>query len=299
MEIIDHDGKRPTDLHMRSRASSLVARAFLPGAWRLVPGAWRALRVHWPEYLLEALGLGLFMLSACVLTVMLEHPASPARQAIDSELLRRALIGLAMGATAIALIYSPIGKRSGAHMNPAVTFTFWRLGKVQGWDALFYVLCQFLGGALGVVLAAKALGHMRLADNAVNYAVTVPGQSGAWVAFAAELTISCGLMLMVLIVSNRHSLNRYTGLFAGALVATYITLEAPLSGMSMNPARTVASALPAQVWTHVWIYFAAPVLGMLLAAEIYSVLRGKQSVLCCKLHHENDARCIFNCGYHR
>jgi aquaporin Z len=287
METTDRNDECPTGLHTRSRTSHLA------------PRAWRALRAHWPEYLLEALGLGLFMLSACAFTVLLEHPASPAHQALDSGSLRRALIGVAMGLTAIALIYSPIGKRSGAHMNPAVTFTFWRLGKVQGWDAVFYVLSQFLGGALGVALAAGALGHMRIADGAVNYAVTVPGQAGVWVAFAAELAISCGLMLVVLFVSNRHSLNRYTGLFAGALVATYITLEAPLSGMSMNPARTVASALSAHVWTHAWIYFVAPLLGMLFAAEIYLLLRGEQSVLCCKLHHENDARCIFNCRYHR
>ena len=238
------------------------------------------------------------MISACAFTVLLEHPASPARQVIDDGLLRRLLIGIAMGLTAIALIYSPIGKRSGAHMNPAVTFTFWRLGKVQGWDAVFYVLFQFIGGLAGVLLSAWVLGQMLVADSAVNYAVTAPGQSGRAVAFAAELAISCGLMLLVLFVSNQRALNRYTGLFAGALVATYITIEAPLSGMSMNPARSLASALPAQMWSDLWIYFLAPPLGMLLAAEVYLLMRGQQSVLCCKLHHENDERCIFNCRYH-
>jgi aquaporin Z len=301
MQTTDHSVERLTDLLEGSRASSLAPRAssassFAPRAW--LAGARRALASHWPEYLLEALGLGLFMISACAFTVLLEHPASPARQALDDGLLRRLLIGIAMGLTAIALIYSPIGKRSGAHMNPAVTFTFWRLGKVRAWDAVFYALFQFLGGLVGVLLAAWLLGQMLVADTAVNYAVTVPGQSGRWVAFAAELAISCGLMLMVLFVSNRPALNRYTGLFAGALVAIYITFEAPLSGMSMNPARSLASALPAQVWSELWIYFLAPPLGMLLAAEIYLLLRGEQSVLCCKLHHENSERCIFNCRYH-
>jgi aquaporin Z len=105
-------------------------------------------------------------------------------------------------------------------------------------------------------------------------------------------------MMMVLIVSNRQALNRYTGLFAGSLVALYITFEAPVSGMSMNPARTVASALPAHVWSGAWLYFVAPVLGMLLAAEAYLLWRGQGSVLCCKLHHENQSRCIFRCRYH-
>jgi aquaporin Z len=246
---------------------------------------------------MEAAGLGFFMLSACLFTVLLEHPGSAARQALPDPLLRRALIGVAMGLTAIAIIYSPFGKRSGAHLNPSVTFTFWRLGKIETWDAAFYVVAQFAGGALGVAIAAVLCGPLLIAHGAVNYAVTQPGEPGPWVAFGAELVISFGLMLTVLLVSNRRSLNRYTGLFAGTLVALYITFEAPLSGMSMNPARTAASALPAASWEHAWLYFIAPPLGMLLAAEIYVRRRGAASVLCCKLHHENDSRCIFRCNY--
>jgi aquaporin Z len=258
----------------------------------------RALYAHWPEYLMEAAGLGLFMISACAFTVLLEHPGSAVRQALADPWLRRLLIGIAMGLTAVAIIYSPFGKRSGAHLNPAVTLTFLRLGKIQGWDAAFYIGAQFAGGAVGVALVAAVVGPMLVGDAAVNYAVTLPGAPGRWAAFAAEAAISFGLMLTVLAVSNRQALNRYTGLFAGTLVALYITFEAPLSGMSMNPARTVASALPAQVWTDVWIYFLAPPLGMLLAAELYLIRSGKAAVLCCKLHHENDSRCIFKCGYH-
>jgi aquaporin Z len=93
-------------------------------------------------------------------------------------------------------------------------------------------------------------------------------------------------------------LARYTGLFAGALVAAYITVEAPLSGMSMNPARTFASALPAQAWTALWVYFSAPLLGMLCASELYVRRYGLQQVICAKLHHQNARRCIFaQCGH--
>jgi aquaporin Z len=266
-------------------------------ATRRPSGAPSALARHWPEYLMEAAGLGLFMLSACVFTVLLEHPGSAAHQTLPNPLLRRALIGVAMGLTAIAIIYSPFGKRSGAHLNPSVTFTFWRLGKIEGWDALFYVMAQFIGGLVGVLLATAIYGPMLIGHSTVNFAVTQPGEAGPWPAFAAEFAISFGLMLTVLVVSNRRNLNRYTGLFAGALVALYITFEAPLSGMSMNPARTVASALPAASWEHAWLYFLAPPLGMLLAAETYVRWQGKGSVLCCKLHHENDSRCIFRCNY--
>jgi len=157
------------------------------------------LKRHWPEYLMEAAGLGIFMISACVFVVIVEHPASPVRQAISDPPLRRMLIGLAMGLTAIGIIYSPWGKQSGAHINPSVTLSFLRLGKVKVWDALFYTIAQFAGAIAGVLAAGMALGAS-IAHPSVNYATTVPGSSGLGVAFLAELVISFGLMLVVLAV---------------------------------------------------------------------------------------------------
>ncbi|HEY9620536.1 MAG TPA: aquaporin, partial [Crinalium sp.] len=112
------------------------------------------LKKHLPEYLMEAALLGVFMISAGVFTILFEYPTSPVHQAIANGDLRRFLIGIAMGTMAIALIYSPWGKQSGAHMNPAVTLTFYRLGKVRSLDALFYVLFQTLGGLIGVYLVS-------------------------------------------------------------------------------------------------------------------------------------------------
>ncbi len=254
------------------------------------------LRRHYPEYLMEAAGLGLFMLAASLVTVLLEHPASPIRQAISEALVRRSIIGVAMGLTAIAIIYSPWGKQSGAHINPVVTVAFFRLGKIKPLDALFYIVAQYIGGLLGVLLATKLVGNA-IVHPSVNYAVTIPGATGIGAAFFAELIISFGLMLMVLVTSNHPRWSRFTGIFSGILVATYITIEAPFSGMSMNPARTLASAIPAQNWTAIWVYFTAPLLGMLLAAELYVRLNGRNAVRCAKLHHHNHKRCIFRCGY--
>lgn len=258
----------------------------------LTPG--RALRLHWPEYLMEAAGLGFFMVSACLFGALYENPASPVRQAIGSTLLRRLLMGLSMGLTSIAIVYSPWGKQSGAHINPSVTLTFLRLGKIPRWDALFYTLLQFVGAALGVMVVAVLFG-MAVSDPAVRYVVTLPGEHGIGVALLAEFVIAFLLMSVVLHISNHHRLSRFTGLFAGALVATYITLEAPFSGMSMNPARTLGSALSADIFNGLWIYFVAPPLGMLCAAELYLWWKGRFAVKCCKLHHDNPKRCIF-CG---
>jgi aquaporin Z len=256
----------------------------------------KILHRHYPEYLMEAAGLGLFMISASLVTALVEHSAFPVRPIIADPILRRFIIGVAMGFTAIAIIYSPWEKQSGAHINPAVTLTFFRLGKISRFDAFFYVIAQCIGGLSGMLFAALVLREA-IADPTVNYIVTLPGSGGAGVAFLAELIISFGLMAMILMVSNHPQLSRFTGLFAGILVAVYITVEAPLSGMSMNPARTLASAIPAQNWTTLWIYFTAPLLGMMVAAEVYVRLKGRTAVRCAKLHHHNHKRCIFHCGY--
>lgn len=255
-----------------------------------------SLAAHWPEYLIEAACLGIFMVSACGFGTLLEHPSSPVRQAIEDGFLRRALMGVAMGLTAVGLIFSPWGKRSGAHMNPATTLTFFRLGKIQPWDATFYVLAQFVGGLAGVVFCAAVLGGL-LAHPSVGYVATVPGRHGVAAAFLAEIAITFVLMSVILRVSNTPQIGRYTGLFAGALVATYITFEAPISGMSLNPARTFGSALSSQIWNSIWIYFIAPPLGMLAAAEWYVRQRGIHQVFCAKLHHHNSQRCIFRCDF--
>jgi len=211
---------------------------------------------------MEAWGLGTFMVMACIGTAVLWHPESPIEHWIgDNPLLQRLLMGVAMGLTAIGIVYSPWGKRSGAHINPALTLTFLRLGKIHFWDAVFYVIFQFL-------------------------------------AFVAEMLISAGIMGTVLFATNQPKLMNVTGILIGCLLVLYITFEAPFSGMSMNPARTVGSAVVANVWTDWWVYFLAPAIGMLAAAEVYLWTKGKDAVHCAKLNHTTDVRCIFKCGMH-
>jgi aquaporin Z len=251
-----------------------------------------ALKQHWPEYLMEGACLGLFMISAFGFGTLLEHPASAVHRMLPNPMQRRLLMGLVMGGTAVAIIYSPWGKRSGAHINPSTTLTFLRLGKVSKVDAAFYTASQFAGALIGSTIASLALSSW-VSHPAVNYVVTMPGELGAWAAFFAEIAITFTLMIVVLYVSNHPQLHNLTGLCAGLLVAAYITVEAPISGMSMNPARTFASAVPAREWGGLWIYFTAPLVGMLAAAEVY--MRMRTSVGCAKLHHDNSQRCIF-CG---
>jgi aquaporin Z len=251
---------------------------------------------HWPEYLSEAACLALFMASAAVMATLLQHPASPLAGSTAAPWLQRLPMGVAMGLTAVVLIYSPLGGRSGAHMNPAVTLTFLRLRKIAPGDAAGYVAAQFVGGAAGIAAASALLGGLP-AHPAVNFVATVPGGGGQAVAFAAELVISFLMMSFVLRASNEPATARFTGLGAGLLVAAFIVVEAPLSGMSMNPARTLGSNVLASTVSTLWIYFTAPPLGMLLAGEWFARSRGHGRVRCAKLHHARSARCIFLCGH--
>ena len=258
-----------------------------------MPGIER-LRRHWPEYAMEACGLGLFMVAAAVFATLLHHPASPIRQAIPSELTRRAFMGLAMGATAIGLIYSPLGVRSGAHINPATTLAFLRLGRIHPVDAAAYVAAQFVGGLIGIA-AAAALLQPWIAAPSVNYVATVPGAWGSAAAFAGETAIAFALISIVLPMSAHTRWARRTGLVVGVAVAIFITVEDPLSGMSMNPARSLGPALLAEQAATLWIYFLAPPLGMLLAAEAFLRRTRGRAAGCAKLHHPSHVRCIF-CG---
>jgi aquaporin Z len=250
-------------------------------------------RPNWTEYGLEALGVALFMLSAGGFGVLLFHPDSPVVQAIPAALPRRALMGAAMALTALLNTYSPWGRRSGSHLNPAVTLTFWRLGKVSNPDLAGYVTGQFLGAGLGIAVAAL-LFRRWIGDPAVNYVATVPGAAGPLLAFLAELGMTFVVMTVVLTLMARPKAAPYTGLAVAGLVFLFITFETPISGMSLNPARSAGSAALAMTGGALWIYFLAPPLGMLAAAALGR--RRDDRAHCAKLIHDARYDCPF-CGH--
>jgi aquaporin Z len=244
-------------------------------------------------YAMEAALLGLFMVSACSFGVLLEHPVSPVHVAIPNAFVRRALMGVAMGVTAICLIYSYWGRRSGAHMNPAVTLSALRLGRIGLRDAVGYIVAQFVGATTGVAVMAL-VARMWVGHPAVNFVATMPGRS-LLLAWLAEAAIAFSMMGMSIVLNRFARVAPYTGCFAGVLVAVYITFEAPISGMSLNPARSFGSAFWAHAWMHLWIYFTAPVAGMLLAVEVSRLVARQPRALCCKHNHSRHVPCHCRC----
>jgi aquaporin Z len=273
-----------------------MTRSPAPPKVAKVPSTAReALRRHWRLYVYEGAELAWFMVAACVATVVLFGAVSPVLHWVPSAALRRVLMGVAMGMTAVMIIHSPMGKRSGAHFNPAITLTYLRLGKIGVWDAVGYVMGQFVGGVAGVGVSALMLGRL-LAQPSVEYAVTVPGIGGTMGAFGAELFMATLLMGVVLWTTNRARFAKYTSYAVGVLIANYIFFFAPVSGFSINPARTVGSAVWAGVWTAEWVYSVAPLMGMFGAALLYVHWFGIESVLCAKLHAAPSVLCPFECG---
>jgi aquaporin Z len=225
----------------------------------------------WRAYAIEGLLLAVFMVSASAFTILVEHPRGLLSGVITDPVARRLIVGVAMGTTAAVLIYSRFGMRSGAHMNPAVTLALSRLRNMPRRQVLGYMAGQFGGAIAGVAMAALLFGDA-LAHRSVNFVVTRPGAAGALGALAAEFLMTLLMMTMALRMSNHPRWVGRTGVASAVLLALFITVEAPISGMSLNPARTLAPALFARDFTALWIYFAAPAAGMWLAAWAFSWL---------------------------
>ncbi|HET9744254.1 MAG TPA: aquaporin [Chitinophagaceae bacterium] len=230
-----------------------------------------AFKKNWKHYLQEALGLGIFMLSACFFSAMIFSEEGSWHHVL-SPVMRNVLMGIAMGSTALFIFYSPFTSPSGSQINPAVTLAFLRMGKMCRYDALFFALFQIIGGTVAVFIMQLIMGSI-LIDPPVNSAVTVPGKFGAAWASITEFIIAFVTMMMVLFTSNNDEMKKFTRIFAGCLVCTWVIVAGPISGFGMNPARSLASAVPANIWTAFWIYLFIPFAGMLLAVEVYLAIQ--------------------------
>lgn len=230
-----------------------------------------ALRQHWSHYLAEAAGIAFFVVCAGCLTLLLEHPASPVRQALQTnDVARHVLLGGGMVFVIVAIVYSPWGKRSGAHINPAVTLAFWQLGKLRTPDAVWYVLGQVAGSVAAGLLMKVVFGEW-YAHPTVNYTVTQPVglPRGMALAFGAEFIISFIMMGVLLLALHSKQLKKLTGWLLGLLLALYIVFEKPYSGMSLNPARSLGTAIAAGSYYGLWVYWVAPPLAMWLATVLF------------------------------
>lgn len=245
---------------------------------------------------MEAVELAVLMFCICLAGALLYSSESPLRSLSLSPIGKSVLMGVAVAVTTFLIIRSPYGRRSGAHINPAITVAYLWLGRIHRWDAVSYVVAQFAGGVAGVFLAYQMLGRP-LSAAPVRYVVTLPGKYGNATAFAAEFLLSGLLMGVVLFAANHRRLARFSPLFVALLTVFYFVLGSSISGFSVNPARTFSSALFAWIWHGIWIYFAAPCLGMVTAAAAYVRRMGPSRVYCAKVFHDLQSPCPFPCRF--
>ncbi|MEX2444076.1 MAG: aquaporin [Alkalispirochaeta sp.] len=225
--------------------------------------------------------------------------SSPAAALPITDGLRRLVTGFFFAGGATALIYSPLGRISGGHINPSVTLAFFTLGKISFRDTIAYGAAQLTGGLVGILLPWIVLVQLAGWSDALAVGTTQPGaEFPLYVVVIAEILVTGTLMLAILIVSNQPRFNRLTPAVAGVIVMTGVWASAHVSGTSLNEARSLAPALFTGIWTDHWIYIIVPIVGAQLATLLYRSVPWSRRVLCCKLIHDSRYQCHFEaCRY--
>ncbi|GAC1694377.1 MAG: aquaporin [Ktedonobacteraceae bacterium] len=252
---------------------------------------WRK-HLHFSEYGAEFIGTAFLIFVGLSAVVFDFGKGLPPTSLIPDVSLRRLITGLIFAGSGSLVAISPLGKLSGAHINPSVSLAFWAHGKMKHIDLIGYILAQFLGAISGEVLLVLV---WRKYAHSITNGMTLPGAGyPLWFVFVAEMGLTCLLVLLIfLFVSSRH-LMRWTPLMTWFLVATMVWLESPISGTSLNPARSIGPALITWLWTSQWLYCIAPPLGGLLAVGLFRLFSyGKRDVLTGKLFHVPNYRSIF------
>ncbi|MBF8456466.1 aquaporin [Kaistella sp. G5-32] len=230
------------------------------------------LKKNYADFLMEGFGLFIFMVSACFFASILEHRDPSFNIGISNPKIRLLIMAIAMGTTALVIFLSPLTSPSGAFINPSVTIMRWRLGQLSLEKLIWYSVFQTIGGLVAVYLMKFLLGRI-LSDPPVNYVVTVPGKGISDLQAALMETSTAFVMIAMVLFVSDTKFSKTVPYLSAFLVGVYVYVAGPVSGFGMNPARTIASAFPANIYTDFWIYMLCPTIGMLAAAELYLVLK--------------------------
>lgn len=175
-------------------------------------------------------------------------------------------VALAFAFVVLAVIYA-IGHISGAHINPAVTLAFWSVRRFPTPDAALYLGAQCVG-AVGASLTLRALLGP-IGELGATLPVIGVGRS-----FAVEWLLSFILMFVIMAVATDERVtDGFAGLAVGLTVGFCAMMGGPLTGASMNPARSLGPAVAGGLWEAHWLYWIAPIVGMMVAARVYEMLR--------------------------
>ena len=248
--------------------------------------------VPWMVYGAELIGTALLVAVGLSIVILTFGQGSPMVQLVPDTGVRRLITGFLFGTTGALIALSPLGKESGAHVNPVVTLGFWMLGKLGARDVPGYVFAQLAGAAIGAspLLVWGAMGR------SIDFGATLPGADyGTGWALLGETATTFALIFGLFFVLQHRSLRNFTPALFPFLYAFMVYAEAGVSGTSTNPARSFGPALVSGNWHDWWVYWLGPILGMLLGVTAYRLAGVHRSAIAAaKLHHfEHDRYGIF------
>lgn len=245
----------------------------------------RGVPLPWPLFASELAGTAVLVLAGLSLVIVMFGDGSAMLRLVPGEGTRRLITGFLFGTIGGSIALSPVGRVSGAHINPAVTFGFWLMGKLDARVALGYVLAQLGGAVLGAVplLTWGAMGR------SVAFGATLPGPGyGTAAVLAGEAVTTFALIAGLCVFLGIRELRRFTPALMPFLYGVMVFLEAPISGTSTNPARTFGPAVLSGEWQSWWIYWVGPAIGTVAAIVACSFLAVRVEVA--KLYHFSSDR---------
>ena len=229
----------------------------------------------WPVFFSEVIGTASLVGIGLSIVIFMFGEGTPMAALIPSEPMRRLITGFLFGATGASIALSPVGKRSGAHINPIVTMAFRLMGKLDLFTTAWYVVAQLLGAILGALplLAWGAMGR------SIDFGATSPGEGYSFgTALLGEAITTCIMVTLLCVFLAFRTIRPFTpGLFP-PLYAVMVWLEAPISGTSTNPARSLGPSVISGQWSGWWIYWVGPILGSLAACLLCSYLAKRITV---------------------
>lgn len=222
-----------------------------------------------PLFVAEFIGTALLLGIGLSFVILDLGKGSFVAQLIPSPGARRLLTGFLFGCTGCLITLSPVGKISGAHINPALSTAFWLRGKMKSYAFVGYVISQMLGAAVGCL----PLLLWNTQGSSLQYGITLPGKAGITAAFTGELITTAALIIVVFIFVGSESLKNYTAFTMPFLYGIMVWAEAPASGCSTNPARSFGPALLVNNFSNYWIYVTAPLLSAFVVVMLFRLLR--------------------------
>ena len=228
----------------------------------------------------EFTGTALLLIGGLSAVIFMFGSGSPMAQLIPSVTVRQIITGFLFGTTGAAIALSPVGKVSGAHINPAVTMVFWLFRKIEGRLAITYVLAQLTGAIIGCI----PLLLWGQTGRSVDFGATIPGEGYATqIVIMGEVITTFTMVLLLIVFIGFRQIRQFTPFMFPFLYATMVPLEAAISGTSTNPARSLGPAVLSGQWEGWWIYLIGPLAGALLACLAGSLLAKRITIA--KLYH--------------